>query len=67
LAARRSRPEPEPVRRARRLRFAFARAAEHPERVAREAPVWEKIAASVGTTIAVAVTKRLLDRALASR
>jgi hypothetical protein len=67
LAARNSRREPEPVRKARRLRFAFSRAAEHPERVAREAPLWEKIAASVGTTVAVAVTKRLLDRALAAR
>jgi hypothetical protein len=67
LAARRSRPEPEPVRKLSRFRRAAARAAEHPERVAREPPLWEKIAASVGTTVAVALTKRLLDRALSDR
>lgn len=67
IAARRSRAEPEPVRKMRRFRFAAERAVEHPERVARTAPLWEKIAASVGTTVAVALTKRLLDRALSDR
>jgi hypothetical protein len=67
LAARNSRREPEPVQKARRFRWAAARAVEHPERVAREPPLWEKIAATVGTTVAVTLTKRLLDRALAAR
>ena len=67
LAGRRSRPEPLPLRKARRFGFAAERAMEHPERVARTPPLWEKIAASVGTTVAVALTKRVLDRALASR
>ena len=67
LAARSSRREPEPVKRMRRFRLASSRMMEHPERVARATPLWEKIAASVGTTIAVALTKRLLDRALADR
>jgi hypothetical protein len=53
-----------PVAKAHRLRIAFGRAVDKPEKVARgEAPVWEKIAASVGTTVAVAVTKKLIDRA----
>jgi prefoldin subunit 5 len=54
----------DPRRRAKRLKKATRRAMEHPERVAQNPPLWQKIAASVGTTIAVAVTKRLLDRAL---
>jgi hypothetical protein len=67
LAARSAHREPEPAQKARRFRRASARAMEHPERVARTTPLWEKIAAAVGTTIAVALTKRLLDRAFADR
>ena len=49
---------------AHRLRIAFGRAVDQPKKVARgEAPVWEKIVASVGTTIAVSVTKKLIERA----
>ena len=49
---------------AHRLRIAFGRAVDKPQKVARgDAPVWEKILASVGTTIAVALTKKLVDRA----
>jgi hypothetical protein len=65
LAVRRAHKREEPMQKARRFRLATSRAMEHPERVARgEAKVWEKIAASVGTTLAVALTKRLLDRAM---
>lgn len=53
-----------PVAKAHRLRIAFGRAVDQPEKVARgEAPVWEKILGAVGTTVAVSVTKKLLDRA----
>jgi len=49
---------------AHRLRIAFGRAVDQPKKVARgEAPVWEKIVASVGTTIAVSLAKKLIDRA----
>jgi prefoldin subunit 5 len=68
LAARASHKAAEdPRRRAKRLKKATARAMEHPERVAQNPPVWQKIAASVGTTIAVALTKRLLDKAMAQQ
>ena len=53
---------------AKRLRIAFGRAVDQPEKVARgEAPVWEKIAAAVGTTIAVNLTKKFIERAWAQR
>ena len=53
-----------PMAKAHRLRIAFGRLVEHPEKVARgEAPVWEKVLGAVGTTIALSVTKKLLDRA----
>lgn len=59
LAGRRSsRMPPLPVRKERRKFVVQTR---------QRSPVWEKLAATVGTTVAVAVTKRLLDRALASR
>jgi hypothetical protein len=46
-----------------RLRVAVERAVDKPRKVARgDAPPWEKILAAVGTTLAVGVTKRLLDR-----
>ena len=49
---------------ARRLRIAFGRAVDQPEKVARgEAPAWEKILAAVGTTIAVGLTKKFIERA----
>jgi hypothetical protein len=53
-----------PMAKAHRLRIAFGRAVEHPEKVARgDAPVWEKVLAAVGTTIAVSLAKKLLDKA----
>ena len=49
---------------AKRIRIAFGRAVDQPKKVARgEAPAWEKILAAVGTTIAVSVTKKMLERA----
>jgi hypothetical protein len=42
----------------------WRRAVDKPEKVATgEPPVWEKILAAVGTTLAVSLTKKLLDRA----
>ena len=52
---------------AKRMRIAFGRAVDQPEKVARgEAPAWEKIVAAVGTTIAVGLTKKMLERAWSS-
>jgi hypothetical protein len=60
----RAREEQKPLAKARRFRLAISRAIDKPERVARgEAPAWEKILAAVGTTLAVSLTKKLLDRA----
>jgi hypothetical protein len=67
LAVWRSRKREKLPNRARRIRIAFGRAIDEPEKVARgEAPAWEKILAAVGTTIAVGVTKKLLERAWSS-
>ena len=64
----RSRRRDELPEKARRLRKAIGRAVDKPQRVARgDAPLWEKILAAVGTTIAVNLTKRLLDSALRAR
>ena len=52
---------------AKRMRIAFGRAVDQPEKVARgEAPAGEKIVAAVGTTIAVGLTKKMLERAWSS-
>jgi len=52
---------------AHRFRLALGRAVDKPEKVARgDAPAWEKILAAVGTTIAVSVTKKVLERAWSS-
>ena len=49
---------------AHRFRIALGRAVDKPEKVARgDAPPWEKILAAVGTTIAVSLSKKLLERA----
>jgi len=59
----RSRKRQELPAKAKRLRIAIGRAVDAPENVARgEPPVWQKIAAAVGTTIAVSLTKKLIDR-----
>jgi hypothetical protein len=59
----RSRKREEIPEKAKRLRIAIGRAVDEPHKVARgEAPVWEKIVAAVGTTIAVNLTKKMIDR-----
>lgn len=63
----RSRKREELPQKARRLRIAVGRAVDDPKKVARgEAPIWEKIVAAVGTTIAVNLTKKMIDRAWSS-
>jgi hypothetical protein len=58
------------MRRARKYQGAMRRAVDHPEYVARprkgEASVGAKILASVGTTLAVALTKKLIERTVNS-
>jgi len=59
----RSRKREELPQKAKRLRTAFRRAVEEPEKVARaEPPVWQKMAAAVGTTIAVSLAKKMVER-----
>jgi hypothetical protein len=59
----RSRKRQEIPRKAKRLRIAIGRAVDEPHKVARgEAPVWEKIVAAIGTTIAVNLTKKIIER-----
>lgn len=63
----RSRKREELPQKAKRLRIAVGRAVDDPKKVARgDAPVWEKIVAAVGTTIAVNLTKKIIDRAWSS-
>ena len=63
FAVYRSRKRQELPAKAKRLRIAIGRAVDAPENVARgDPPVWQKIAAAVGTTIAVSLTKKLIDR-----
>jgi hypothetical protein len=52
-----------PVARAHRLRIAVGRAVDHPQRVANEPSVGQKIVAAVGSAVAVSLAKKLLDRA----
>jgi hypothetical protein len=59
----RSRKREEIPAKAKRMRIALRRAVDKPEKVARaEPPVWEKILAAVGTTIAVSLTKKMVER-----
>ncbi len=59
----RSRKRDELPQKAKRLRIAFRRAVDEPENVARaEPPVWQKMAAAVGTTIAVSLAKKMVER-----
>jgi hypothetical protein len=59
----RSRKREEMPQKAKRLRIAIGRAVDEPHKVARgEAPVWEKIVAAIGTTIAVNLTKKIIER-----
>lgn len=46
-----------------RLRIAVGRAVYKPDRVARgDAPIWEKMVAAVGVTIATSLAKKLVER-----
>lgn len=59
----RSRKREELPQKAKRLRIAIGRAVDEPQKVARsQPPVWEKILAAVGTTIAVNLTKKMVER-----
>ena len=59
----RSHKREEIPQKAKRLRIAIGRAVDEPHKVARgDAPVWEKIVAAVGTTIAVSLTKKIIER-----
>lgn len=61
----RSHRREEPMQKARRFRIAVGRAAENPQRVVRsEAGIGEKILAAIATTVAVALTKKLIERAI---
>jgi hypothetical protein len=63
FAVYRSRKREELPAKAKRLRVAFGRAMDKPEKVARgEPPVWEKVLGAVGTTIAVSLTKKIIER-----
>ena len=62
----RSKKSEELPQKMRRIQIAFGRALEKP-RARAEAPAWEKILAAVGTTVAVGLTKKLLDRAWNTR
>lgn len=59
-----SRRHGEAARRARKYKGAMRRAVDHPENVARrsEPGLGEKIVAAVGTTVAVALAKKLIER-----
>ncbi len=60
----RARKREEPMQKAKRFRIAVRRAVDKPQRVAKGEPsVPEKILASVGTTVAVTLTKKMLERA----
>lgn len=58
-----------PLARARRLRIALERAADHPERVAAKDPatptqIGATILTAIGTTAAIAITKKVIDRVM---
>lgn len=58
-----------PMERARRLRIALERAAEHPDRVAAKDPtkvsqIGAKVVTALATTAAIAVAKKMVDRAM---
>lgn len=59
----RARERDKPMAKAHRLRIALGRAVDKPQHVANEPSVGQKIVAAVGTTIAVSLAKKLLDRA----
>ena len=59
----RARKREELPQKAKRFRIAVGRAVDKPQRVARgEPPVWEKIVAAVGVTIATSLAKKMVER-----
>ncbi len=59
----RSRKRQELPQKARRLRIAIGRAVDKPQYVARgEPPIWEKIVAAVGVTVATSLAKKMVER-----
>jgi len=63
----RSRKREELPQKAKRLRIAIGRAVDKPQYVARgEPPVWEKIVAAVGVTIATSLAKKMVERTWSS-
>jgi hypothetical protein len=59
----RSRRREELPEKAKRLRAAVGRAVDKPAKVARgDAPPWEKLLVAVGTTVAVGLTKKLIEQ-----
>jgi len=67
IAVRRRRRERGPVHRAREVRGALARLLDHPDRVAAETTLTDKILGAAGVVAATAVARRLVDRALPLR
>jgi hypothetical protein len=67
LAVRRRRRRHDPVRRAREVRGALGRLLDHPDRVAAETTLTDKILGAAGVVAAGALARRLVDRALPVR
>jgi hypothetical protein len=67
LGVRRSRQRRTLPARGRRVSEAVGRLLDHPERVGTEPTIVERIAATAGSTLAVYLVKRALDRALDRR
>jgi hypothetical protein len=62
VAVRNARVRRRPSTRAREVRDAFFRIADHPRRVASQPSIGNKIATAVGVAVATALAKRLLER-----
>jgi hypothetical protein len=67
LAVGRRRRRRSPMHRAREVRGALARLLDHPDRVAAETTLTDKILGAAGVVAATALTRRLVDRALPLR
>jgi hypothetical protein len=65
LAVRTRREHRRPAVRARETRRALSRLLEHPDRVAAEPSIGNKVATAVATLVATTVARRVLDRKLA--
>lgn len=67
LALRARRRRHDPVVRARQVRRAVARLVDHPDRVAAETTLTDKILGAAGVVAAGAIARRLVDRAMPLR